>query len=105
MYSGCRNDCAGLFLPFELQASVGQLVNEVCGMGFALGKVRLGECFGRMLTLACDHRVKLETSFVTVATSIIVLEGVGRQLNPIADLAAAARPLLAEAVANVWRSS
>ncbi|CAK9047800.1 Uncharacterized aarF domain-containing protein kinase 2 [Durusdinium trenchii] len=89
----------------EFVASVGQLVNEVCGMGFALGKVRLGECFGRMLTLACDHRVKLETSFVTVATSIIVLEGVGRQLNPIADLAAAARPLLAEAVANVWRSS
>lgn len=89
----------------EFVASVGQLVNEVCDMGFSLGKVRLVECFGRMLSLACDHRVKLETSFVTVATSIIVLEGVGRQLNPIADLAAAARPMLAEAVANVWRSS
>lgn len=83
-------------------AEVGSLVSEVCGKGFALGKVRLGECFGQLLSLACEHRVKLETSFVTVATSIIVLEGVGRQLSPIVDLAAAARPMLAEAIANRW---
>jgi len=83
-------------------AEVGSLVSEVCGKGFALGKVRLGECFGQLLSLSCEHRVKLETSFVTVATSIIVLEGVGRQLSPIVDLAAAARPMLAEAIANRW---
>jgi len=85
-------------------AEVGSLVNQVCGMGLALGKVRLGECFGRMLSLACEHRVKLETSFVTVATSIIVLEGVGRQLNPVVDLAVAARPMLVEAVSRKWQS-
>jgi len=84
-------------------AGVGELVSSVWGVGLALGNVRLGEIFGKMLGLACYHRVKLETSFVTVATSIIVLEGVGRQLNPVTDLAAAARPLLAEAVARrIW---
>ncbi|CAE7436531.1 unnamed protein product [Symbiodinium pilosum] len=85
-------------------AEVGRLVSQVCDMGLALGKVRLGECFGQMLSLACEHRVKLEASFVTVASSIIVLEGVGRQLNPIVDLAAAARPMLAEAVAQRWNA-
>eukprot|EP00931_Biecheleriopsis_adriatica_P006559 TRINITY_DN10794_c0_g2_i1.p1 TRINITY_DN10794_c0_g2~~TRINITY_DN10794_c0_g2_i1.p1 ORF type:complete len:554 (-),score=91.93 TRINITY_DN10794_c0_g2_i1:41-1702(-) len=85
-------------------AGVNELVSRVWGSGIALGKVKLGDIFGRMLGLACEHRVKLETSFVTVATSIIVLEGVGRQLNPIVDLAAAARPLLAEAVKNrIWQ--
>ncbi|CAE8685117.1 unnamed protein product, partial [Polarella glacialis] len=86
-------------------AAVGELCSNFWGLGLALGKVGMGDIFGRMMSLACDHRVKLETSFVTVATSIIVLEGVGRQLNPIVDLAGAARPLLAEAVArSIWQT-
>lgn len=83
---------------------VSKLVSQVWDGGLMLGKVRLGQVFSDMLSLACDHRVQLETGFVTVATSIIVIEGVGRQLNPITDLAAAARPLLAEAVARrIWK--
>jgi len=79
-------------------SSVAGLITALRSGGVALGKVRLGDLFTQMIGLACDHRVKLETSFVTVATSIIVIEGVGRQLNPIVDLVLAARPLLLEAL-------
>jgi len=84
-------------------ASVERLVASVRGSGVTLGSVRLGEVFGEMLGLALTHRVKLETSFVQIATSIIVLEGVGRQLDPAVDLAKAALPLLVEAVTKkLW---
>merc|ERR1712203_973505 len=79
-------------------AGVAELISSLRSGGIALGKVRLGDCFNKMIGLACDHRVKLETGFVTVATSIIVIEGVGRQLNPVVDLILAARPLLLEAL-------
>eukprot|EP00928_Gymnodinium_smaydae_P032146 TRINITY_DN23356_c0_g4_i1.p1 TRINITY_DN23356_c0_g4~~TRINITY_DN23356_c0_g4_i1.p1 ORF type:complete len:587 (-),score=86.48 TRINITY_DN23356_c0_g4_i1:277-2037(-) len=94
--------------PDGFVTSVGALVSDVLkdGLGLHLGRVRLGEVFSRLLGLASYHRVRLESSFVTVATSIIVCEGVGRQLDPGMDLAAAARPLLAEAVRNrIWQSA
>lgn len=78
-------------------ASVARLVG-LLRSGLSLGKLHIGDLFGQMLALACHHRVKLETSFVKVATSIIVVEGVGQQLNPFTDLIGAARPLLVEAV-------
>lgn len=74
--------------------------------GLNLGQVKLGDIFSRMLCLACNHRVKLETSFVKVATSIIVIEGLGRQLDPVTDLASLVRPLLADAVERrIWASA
>lgn len=82
---------------------VQDLVADVWGSGLNLGQVKLGEVFRRMLSLACFHQVKLETSFVSVATSIIIIEGLGRQLDPVTDLAAVVRPLLADAVKRrIW---
>jgi len=77
---------------------VEKLVGEVRGGGLKLGEIRVGDLLGRMLSLACEHRVKLETSFVTVAVGIIVMEGVGRQLDPYIDLLGLARPLLVQAM-------
>lgn len=80
--------------------------------GLTLSAVRLGDALGQLMGLACGHRVKLETSFVTVINSIMVLEGVSRQLSPLNDLLAAATPLIIEAardrfsspVRNSWNS-
>jgi len=84
-------------------SGVAGLITSVRSGGIALGKVRLGDVFTKMLGLACDHCVKLETSFVTVATSIIVIEGVGRQLRPLTDIVMAAQPLLVEALTQkLW---
>ncbi|CAK0847869.1 unnamed protein product [Prorocentrum cordatum] len=54
--------------------SISRLISSARGGGVALGKVRIGDIFSEMLGLACSHRVKLETNFVKVANSIIVLE-------------------------------
>lgn len=90
--------------PQGFVAGVAGLVSEVQeGGGVKLGHVRIGDILGRMLSLACDHRVKLETSFVTTVMGIIVAEGVGRQLDPSVDLLGAAKPLLVEAVVGkLW---
>lgn len=84
-------------------SGVEHLVGKVRGAGLTLQDIRIGDLLGRMLNLACEHRVKLETSFVTVAVGIIVLEGVGRQLDPFTDLLGKARPLLVQAMSErLW---
>merc|ERR1712173_448681 len=47
--------------PVGFVAGVEELVCSVRAHGLALGKVRIGSILGKMLKLACDHRVKLET--------------------------------------------
>jgi len=84
--------------PERFVEGVGSLIDSFVSGGLALGQVSLGDAFSRLISLACDHRVKLETSFVTVANSIILIEGVGRQLNPVVDLLLQARPLLVDAM-------
>jgi len=79
-------------------SGVERLISSARGAGINLGGIRIGDIFSALLGLALSHRVKLETCFVKVATSIIVIEGVARQLKPATDLMLAARPLLAEAV-------
>merc|ERR1712039_76418 len=78
---------------------VGELVSRAREKGFSLGAFGLGDILTQMLQLAYAHRVKLETSFVTVVTSIIVVEGVGRQLDPSVDVIEAATPHLVKAAA------
>ena len=45
-------------------------------------EVALGTALTRVLRLARQHRVELEGNFATLMFSIVVLEGVGRQLDP-----------------------
>merc|ERR1712137_233183 len=79
---------------------VGELVSKAREKGFSLGAFGLGEILTQMLHLAYAHRVKLETSFVTVVTSIIVVEGVGRQLDSSLDIFHTATPWLVKLVAS-----
>lgn len=48
----------------------------------------------QVLSLVRHHHVKIEPDFTNLVVSIVVLEGLGRQLNPDLDLFAAARPFL-----------
>lgn len=80
--------------------NVGDLVSSACSHGFSLGKWGIGDTLRQILQLAYNHNVKLDTSFVTVVTSIVVLEGVSRQLDPDTDVLKAATPYLARAAAS-----
>jgi len=84
----------------QFVSEVGKLVDRVTGQGMNLGAFGLGEVLGEMLNLAYQHHVKLETRFVTVVTSIIVIEGVARQLLPRIDFMEEARPHLMKAAAE-----
>merc|ERR1712039_1094502 len=79
---------------------VAGLVHTATDKGFSIGKFGIGEMLVQMLQLAYNHRVKLETSFVTVVTSIVVLEGVGRQLDPSIDVIKSSTPWLVKLAAK-----
>lgn len=79
---------------------VAGLVHTARDKGMELGKYGLCEVLSQMLALAYSHRVKLETSFVTVVTSIIVMEGIGRQLEPNVDIIEVATPYLIKVAAS-----
>lgn len=78
---------------------VADLVHRARAKGLSLGKFGIADTLGQMLQLAYSHRVKLEAGFVTVVTSIVVLEGVSRQLDPTVDIIEAATPYLVKAAA------
>ena len=50
--------------------------------------------YRQAFALACMHRVKIESNFANVCIAIMVLEGVGRQLDPTLDILQAAAPVV-----------
>jgi len=63
--------------------------------GIALEDVRLGELLNDVFSIAFRHRLHLPPDLALLAKTLIVLEGVGLQLNPNFVLVEAARPFAA----------
>jgi len=61
---------------------------------FNLEALRIGDVLLELTNLVRQHRVKVEPNFTTVVTAIIILEGLGRRLNPSLDLFDIALPML-----------
>jgi len=59
-----------------------------------LGQVRIGMALGNILNLVRKYQVKIDSHFATLIVGIIVLEGLGRQLNPDLNLLQEALPYL-----------
>lgn len=53
---------------------------------FALGNVKIGDVLGQVLSMVRKHHVRLEGDFVNVVISCLLLEGIGRNLDPELDL-------------------
>lgn len=70
------------------------LVLAVKGRTLALGNVKLGDILQTVLGMVRNHHVRLEGDFVNVVISILLLEGIGRNLNPDADLLRSSLPIL-----------
>lgn len=62
------------------------LVLSVKGRTFALGNVSIGDVLHQVLAMIRGHHVRLEGDFVNVVISILLLEGIGRSLDPDLDL-------------------
>ncbi|KIW91667.1 uncharacterized protein Z519_07635 [Cladophialophora bantiana CBS 173.52] len=70
------------------------LVLAVKGQTFALGNIKIGDVLSQVLGMVRAHHVRMEGDFVNVVISILLLEGIGRTLDPDLDLFQSALPIL-----------
>ena len=70
------------------------LVLGVKGRTFALGNIKIGDVLSEVLSMVRAHHVRMEGDFVNVVISILILEGIGRSLDPNQDLFKSALPIL-----------
>ena len=70
------------------------LVLGVKSRTLALGNVKIGDILQQVLGMVRQHHVRLEGDFVNVVISILLLEGIGRTLNPDVDLLSSSLPIL-----------
>ncbi|EAA61642.1 hypothetical protein AN6996.2 [Aspergillus nidulans FGSC A4] len=62
------------------------LVLGVKSRTFALGNIKIGDILSEVLSMVRRHHVRLEGDFVNVVISILLLEGIGRSMDPDLDL-------------------
>ncbi|KAJ5175475.1 ABC1 family protein [Penicillium canariense] len=70
------------------------LVLSIKSRTFALGNIKIGDVLSEVLTMVRSHHVRFEGDFVNVVISCLLLEGIGRSLNPNLDLFKSALPIL-----------
>lgn len=96
MVERCRQPTAVLD-PEIFALKMQHLVLGVKSQTFALGKIKIGDVLNTVLSMVREHHVRMEGDFVNVVLSILLLEGIGRQLNPNMDLFKSAIPFLRSA--------
>ncbi|XP_004563871.2 putative aarF domain-containing protein kinase 2 isoform X1 [Maylandia zebra] len=67
----------------------------------SLGKVQVADLLSRVFGLLIKHKVKLESNFSSIIFAIMVLEGLGRSLDPNLDILDLAKPLLLKNCASL----
>ncbi|KAJ7786513.1 hypothetical protein B0H16DRAFT_1401691 [Mycena metata] len=70
------------------------LVLSVKRKTFSLGQIKISDILTEVLKSVREHHVKMEGDFVNTVISILLLEGIGRQLDPGLDLFKSALPIL-----------
>jgi aarF domain-containing kinase len=70
------------------------LVLSVKRKTFSLGQIKISDILTQVLKAVREHHVKMEGDFVNTVISILLLEGIGRQLDPGLDLFKSALPIL-----------
>lgn len=70
------------------------LVLSVKSQTLALANVKIGDILQEVLSMVRGHHVRLEGDFVNVVISILLLEGIGRNLDPDTDLLSSSLPIL-----------
>lgn len=65
---------------------VEKLVDRMKQRTFTLGNISIGDLLDQVLGMVRTHHVRMEGDFITVIVAILLLEGIGRQLDPDLDL-------------------
>nr|XP_051691071.1 uncharacterized aarF domain-containing protein kinase 2 isoform X2 [Oryctolagus cuniculus] len=76
------------------KAEMATLVAQARKNTITLEKLDVSSLLSSVFKLLMTHRVKLESNFASIVFAIMVLEGLGRSLDPKLDILEAARPFL-----------
>ncbi|XP_010073031.1 PREDICTED: uncharacterized aarF domain-containing protein kinase 2, partial [Pterocles gutturalis] len=87
----------------RFKAEMAELLTKVRGNTIALGKLQVADLLSNVFKLLMTHKVKLESNFASIIFAIMVLEGLGRSLDPELDILEAAKPLLIKTAASVLK--
>ncbi|XP_048357868.1 uncharacterized aarF domain-containing protein kinase 2 isoform X2 [Sphaerodactylus townsendi] len=85
----------------RFKAEMAALVMNARHNTIALGKFQVASLLSSVFKLLMTHKVKLESNFASVIFAIMVLEGLGRSLDPDLDILKAAKPLLVESPSSL----
>ncbi|XP_024410817.2 uncharacterized aarF domain-containing protein kinase 2 [Desmodus rotundus] len=78
----------------RFKAEMATLVTQARKDTITLEKLQVSSLLSSVFKLLMTHKVKLESNFASVVFAIMVLEGLGRSLDPKLDILEAARPFL-----------
>ncbi|RPA96430.1 ABC1-domain-containing protein [Choiromyces venosus 120613-1] len=70
------------------------LILAVKSRTLALGNIKIGDLLTQVLQMVRVHHVRMEGDFINVVLSILLLEGIGRNLDPNLDLLQSSLPML-----------
>ncbi|KAI7822557.1 hypothetical protein BC939DRAFT_453641 [Gamsiella multidivaricata] len=71
-----------------------RLILGVRNTAMSLSKIKIADLLAEVMSMVRTHHVPMEGDFANVIISILILEGIGRQLNPNIDLFKTALPIL-----------
>ncbi|KAJ3122159.1 hypothetical protein HK098_003077 [Nowakowskiella sp. JEL0407] len=75
-------------------SGINDIIKNVQSRTLALSSIKFGDLLSDVFGLVREYRVKLEGDFVNVGVSVLLLEGIGRRLDPELDLLERAVPVL-----------
>ncbi|XP_066286237.1 uncharacterized aarF domain-containing protein kinase 2-like isoform X1 [Branchiostoma lanceolatum] len=78
----------------QFRKEMAALVQSARENTVTLGQIKVGDLLNKVFSLLIKHKVKLESNFANMVLAIVVLEGLGRTLDPNLDILEAAKPIL-----------
>lgn len=78
----------------RFKAEMATLVMQARKNTITLEKLQVSSLLSNVFKLLMTHKVKLESNFASIVFAIMVLEGLGRSLDPKLDILEAAKPFL-----------
>ncbi|XP_022086453.1 uncharacterized aarF domain-containing protein kinase 2-like [Acanthaster planci] len=78
----------------KFKEDMAELVNLAHQQTVKLGVMQVGVLLEDLFSLMIKHKVKLNGNFASIMLAMMVLEGLGRSLDPNLDILDAARPIL-----------
>ncbi|EKM61327.1 uncharacterized protein PHACADRAFT_83337 [Phanerochaete carnosa HHB-10118-sp] len=80
--------------PETFALKMQHIVLQVKRKTFSLGQIKISDILHSVLKAVREHHIKMEADFVNTVISVLLLEGIGRRLDPGLDLFKSALPIL-----------